>query len=178
MGKLFKMFMSFFKIGAFTFGGGYAMIPLIEQEVVNKNKWIKQDEFMDILIISQSFPGALAINCSTFIGYKIGGVIGGIIGILGVTLPSFLIILLLATMFMEFRDNYYVNLAFKGITAAVPMLVLYGVISISKGVERNITNIILGSIALIFLVFFNVNPIYVIIASALYGMIFLRKKVK
>ena len=97
MEKLLKMFFSFFKIGAFTFGGGYAMIPLIEEEVVNKNKWIEKEEFMDMLVISQSFPGALAINCSTFIGYKLGGMIGGIIAILGVTLPSFIIILFVAT---------------------------------------------------------------------------------
>ena len=103
MEKLLKMFFSFFKIGAFTFGGGYAMIPLIEEEVVNKNKWIEKEEFMDMLVISQSFPGAFAINCSTFIGYKLGGVIGGIIAILGVTLPSFMIILFVATVFMQFN---------------------------------------------------------------------------
>ena len=170
MEKLLKMFFSFFKIGAFTFGGGYAMIPLIEEEVVNKNKWIEKEEFMDMLVISQSFPGALAINCSTFIGYKLGGMIGGIIAILGV--------LFVATVFMQFRDNYYVNLIFKGITAAVPMLVLAGVVSLLKGVNKNISNLIVGIIALISLVVFDIHPVIVIICSAIYGMIFLREKVE
>lgn len=178
MDKLFKMFISFFKIGAFTFGGGYAMIPLIEEEVVNKNKWVEKEEFMDMLVISQSFPGALAINCSTFIGYKLGGVLGGIVAIVGVTLPSFIIILLVATVFMQFRDNYYVNLAFKGITAAVPMLVLVGVISLAKGVKKNISNIVVGAIALIALLVFNIHPVIVILVSALYGIVFLREKVQ
>ena len=113
MNNLLKMFITFFKIGAFTFGGGYAMIPLIEEEVVNKKKWVEKQEFMDMLVISQSLPGPLALNCSTFIGYKISGVIGAVMAILGITLPSFLIITLIAAYFMQFRDYYYVNLAFK-----------------------------------------------------------------
>lgn len=177
MKVLLSMFISFFKIGAFTFGGGYAMIPLIEEEVVKKKKWVGKEEFMDMLVISQSFPGALAINCSTFIGYKLGGALGGIVAILGVTLPSFIIILLLATVFMQFRDNYYVNLAFKGITAAVPMLVLSGVFSLLKGVNKTISNLIVGIIALIALLIFNIHPVIVIISAAIYGIIFLREKV-
>lgn len=177
MDRLLKMFVSFLKIGAFTFGGGYAMIPIIEEEVVNKNKWLQKEEFMDILVVSQSFPGALAINCSTFIGYKLGGALGGIVAILGVTLPSFIIIILIASVFMQFRDNYYVNLAFKGITAAVPMLVLIGVVSLSKGVDKNLQNIIIGAIALIALAVFDIHPLIVIVTAALYGIVFMRKKV-
>lgn len=178
MNRLLKMFWSFLKIGAFTFGGGYAMIPLIEEEVVNRNKWLEKEEFMDILAVSQSFPGALAINCSTFIGYKLGGFLGGIIAVLGVTVPSFFIIIIIASFFMQFRDNYYVNLAFKGINAAVPMLVLVGVVSISKGLEKSFRNIIIVIIALIALSVFDIHPLIVIILSAVYGIIFLQKKVK
>ena len=177
MKKILQMFISFFKIGAFTFGGGYAMIPIIEEEVVNKRKWITKEEFMDILVVSQSFPGAMAVNCSTFVGYKIGGVVGGIMGLLGVVLPSFIIILIVAAFFMQFRNNYYVDLVFKGISAAVPILVLAGVISLSKGVEKNIRNGIIIVIALIALIFFHVNPVIVIIAAAIYGAVFLRKVV-
>ncbi|MGV2794845.1 chromate transporter, partial [Clostridium perfringens] len=137
MRKILEMFISFFKIGAFTFGGGYAMIPLIEEEVVKNKKWIEKEEFIDILVVSQSLPGALAVNCSIFLGYKIGGVIGGIMALLAVVLPSFLIIIIIAAFFMQFRDNYYVNAAFKGITAAVPMLVLVGAVSLSKGLPKN-----------------------------------------
>ncbi|MDZ5016597.1 chromate transporter, partial [Clostridium perfringens] len=87
MRKILEMFISFLKIGAFTFGGGYAMIPLIEEEVVKNKKWIEKEEFIDILVVSQSLPGALAVNCSIFLGYKIGGVIGGIMALLAVVLP-------------------------------------------------------------------------------------------
>lgn len=177
MDKLIKMFSSFFKIGAFTFGGGYAMIPLIEEEVVKKNNWLEKEEFMDILVVSQSFPGALAINCSTFIGYKLGGIVGGMIAILGVTLPSFIMILLITTIFMQFRDNYYVNLAFKGITAAVPMLVLVGVVNLAKGVKKNVSNLILCMIALAALLIFDIHPVMVILASAIYGIVFFRERV-
>ena len=178
MDKVLKMFIAFFKIGAFTFGGGYAMIPIIEEEVVNKQKWVSKEEFMDMLVVAQSFPGAMSINCSIFIGYKIAGVLGGVIALLGVALPSFLIILIVATFFMKFRENYYVNLVFKGISSAVPVLVLTGVISLAKGIDKNIRNGITIVLALIALVIFKINPIIVIIVAAIYGAVFLRKKVK
>nr|WP_207729577.1 chromate transporter [Clostridium chrysemydis] len=172
------MFISFLKIGAFTFGGGYAMIPIIEKEVVEKNEWVSKDEFMDMLVVAQSLPGAMSVNTSIFIGYKIGGVLGAVMALLGVALPSFLIILLVATVFMQFRSNYYVNLAFKGISAAVPVLVLTGVVSLSKGVDKNKRNIIIFVISLIALIIFKVNPIIVIIISAIFGAIFLKGKVE
>lgn len=177
MRKILEMFISFLKIGAFTFGGGYAMIPLIEEEVVKNKKWIAKEEFIDILVVSQSLPGALAVNCSIFLGYKIGGVIGGIMALLAVVLPSFLIIIIIAAFFMQFRDNYYVNAAFKGITAAVPMLVLVGAVSLSKGLPKNTRTVITIIIALIALTFFNIHPVIVILSAAIYGVIFLRKKV-
>ncbi|WP_066889914.1 chromate transporter [Clostridium nigeriense] len=178
MKKLIEMFVAFFKIGAFTFGGGYAMIPLIEEEVVNNKKWIGKEEFMDILVVSQSLPGALAVNCSMFLGYKIAGILGGCMALLAVILPSFLIILLIAAFFMQFRNNYYVNAAFMGINAAVPLLVLVGAISLGKGLERNTRTIAIIIIALIALTFFDIHPVIVIIASAIYGAVFLRKKVE
>ncbi|MBW6410426.1 chromate transporter [Clostridium weizhouense] len=178
MKKMLEMFIAFFKIGAFTFGGGYAMIPLIEQEVVINKKWIDKDEFMDILVVSQSLPGALAVNCSLFIGQKIGGMIGQIIAVLAVTLPSFFIILIIAGIFIQFRDNYFVNLAFKGINAAVPMLVLFGVISLSKGIKKNLNTLLMIILGLIALIIFDIHPVIVILASAIYGMIFLREKVQ
>ncbi|SUY54661.1 chromate transport protein [Clostridium tetani] len=97
MKKLLTMFWSFFKIGAFTFGGGYAMVPLIEVEVVDKKKWIDKEEFLDTLVIAQSFPGALAVNTSIFIGYRIGGAVGAIMALLGTVLPSFFIIIFIAS---------------------------------------------------------------------------------
>ena len=113
MHKLFTMFFSFFKIGAFTFGGGYAMIPLIQAEVVDKQEWISEEDFLDIVVISQSFPGALAVNTSVFIGYKISGIIGAIIALLGVVIPSFSIILVIAHFFLQFRNNNLIDCLFK-----------------------------------------------------------------
>lgn len=177
MKKSLELFLSIFKIGTFTFGGGYAMIPLIEEEVVVNKGWISKEEFLDILVVSQSLPGALAVNTSVFLGYKIGGFIGAMVALLAVILPSFLIILIIAVFFMKFRDNYYVNAAFKGITAAVPMLVLIGAISLSKGLEKNIRTLITIIVGIIALVFFNIHPVLVIIISGLYGVIFLKKQV-
>lgn len=177
MNKLVEMLIAFLKIGAFTFGGGYAMIPLIEEEVVKNKKWISQEEFMDILVVSQSLPGALAVNCSVFLGYKIGGFVGAIMALLAVILPSFLIIIVIAAFFMQFRNNYYVNAAFKGITAAVPMLVLIGAVSLGKGLEKNKRTGLTIIVALIALVIFDIHPVLVIIMSAIYGIVFLREKV-
>ena len=164
---IFEIFLSIFKIGAFTFGGGYAMIPLIEQEVVNNKKWLNKDEFMDVLVVAQSLPGAMAINASIFLGYRIAGILGAI----------FIIIILIAAFFMQFRNNYYVNAAFMGITAAVPMLVLVGAISLAKGIPKNLRSLITILISLIALIFFHINPVVVIIVSGVYGAIFLRGKV-
>lgn len=177
MGKVLSLFVSIFKIGAFTFGGGYAMIPLIEEEVVHKKEWLSKEEFVDVLVVSQSLPGALAVNTSIFLGYKISGIVGAIASLIAVILPSFLIILVIAAFFMQFRNNYYVNAAFMGITAAVPMLVLVGAISLSKGVPKNIRSLITIIIALAALIFFDVHPVLVIVVSGVYGALFLRKKV-
>ena len=174
---IFDIFLSIFKIGAFTFGGGYAMIPLIEQEVVSNKKWLNKDEFMDVLVVAQSLPGAMAINTSIFLGYKIAGILGAISALIAVILPSFMIIILIAAFFMQFRNNYYVNAAFMGITAAVPMLVLVGAISLGKGVPKNLRSLITIVISLIALIFLDINPVVVIIVSGLYGAIFLRGKV-
>ncbi len=177
MKKLIELFISIFKIGAFTFGGGYAMIPLIEEEIVNNKRWLSKEEFVDILIVAQSLPGALAVNTSIFLGYKISGILGALTALMAVILPSFFIILIIAIFFMQFRDNYYVNAAFKGITAAVPMLVLVGAISLSKGLSKNIRTILTITIALIALIFFNIHPVLVVVISGIYGAMFLREKV-
>ncbi|WP_050608027.1 chromate transporter [Clostridium niameyense] len=173
-----EMFLSFFKIGAFTFGGGYAMIPLIEEEVVNKKNWLSKEDFLDILAISQSFPGALAVNSSIFIGYKIANLKGAIIALLGTVLPSFFIILCIAKFFMQFRNNYYIDLIFKGINGAVPVLVLIAVLNLGKSLHKSYINYIIIVITIILLKFFKVHPVIIIITSATYGYLYFRKKVK
>ena len=177
MEKLFSMFFSFLKIGAFTFGGGYAMIPMIQAEVVDNKKWITEDDFLDILVISQSFPGAIAVNTSIFIGYKIGGITGALLALLGTVLPSFLIILLVASFFMQFSDNYYVNLVFKGIAAAVPVMILVAVVSLAKSIKKNYANFLIITAVVICVAYFKINPVLVILISGVYGFVFFRKKV-
>lgn len=178
MHKLFTMFFSFFKIGAFTFGGGYAMIPLIQAEVVDKQKWISEEDFLDIVVISQSFPGALAVNTSVFIGYKISGIIGAIIALLGVVIPSFSIILVIAHFFLQFRNNNLIDLIFKGISAAVPILVLDGVVKLSKSIDKNIANLLIVILCVLSVILFNLHPVLIIALSSAYGILFLREKVK
>lgn len=118
-----EAFSIFFKIGAFTIGGGYAMVPLIEDEIVTKRRWIAKEDFIDLLAISQSAPGILAVNISIFIGYRLRGIRGSIITALGTILPSFLIILAIALFFHNFKDNVYVERIFKGIRPAVVALI-------------------------------------------------------
>ena len=172
MKRLLNLFWAFFKIGAFTFGGGYAMVPLIEKEIVEKQKWVDKDEFVDIIVLSQSFPGALAVNCSTMVGYKICGIVGAVVTLLAVVLPSFIIMLMVAMYLMKFRNNIYVNAAFKGINAAVPIMVLVAIVSLSKSLRKSTMTYIIMAAALIVLLFFDINPIWVIIASALFGVFY------
>jgi chromate transporter len=119
-----EAFSIFFKIGAFTIGGGYAMVPLIEDEIVTKRRWIAKEDFIDLLAIAQSAPGILAVNISIFIGYRLRGIRGSIVTALGTILPSFLIILAIALFFHNFKDNVYVERIFKGIRPAVVALIL------------------------------------------------------
>ena len=178
MNKLYTMFLSFLKIGAFTFGGGYAMVPLIESEVVEKREWLTAEEFVDILVISQTFPGAIAVNTSIFIGYKISGIVGAVLALLGTILPSFFIILLVVSFFMQFRENHYVDLVFKGIGAAVPAMVLAAVFSLTKSMKKSYLNIIIISLSVASISLLHVHPVIVILVSGMYGYFFLGRKVE
>ena len=178
MDKLFTMFLSFLKIGAFTFGGGYAMVPLMEAEVVEKRKWLTAEEFVDILVISQTFPGAIAVNTSIFIGYKIRGIGGALLALLGTVLPSFFIILLVVSFFMQFRYNHFVDLVFKGIGAAVPAMVLAAVFSLTKSMKKSYLNIAIAALSVAAISFMHVHPVIVIIVSGMFGYFLLGRKVE
>ncbi|MFZ2256708.1 MAG: chromate transporter [Clostridiaceae bacterium] len=183
MKQLLEMFVTFFKIGAFTFGGGWAMLPIMEREFVINKKWITKDEYVDIVAVSQSFPGVLAVNTSTFIGKKMFGMTGAFMAVLGVCLPSFMIILLIAHYFSAFRSNYYVSLAMQGINAAVPALILVATRSLLKSVKRTPYNLAVGIIATLILIvpklrdilglsfpFPAIHPVTVIVTAALLGI--------
>jgi chromate transporter len=171
MKEYLKLFSIFLKIGAFTFGGGYAMIPLIEEEIVDKNEWLSNDEFLDALAVAQSLPGAVAINLSTFVGYKIKGIRGAIMSCLGMILPSFFIILFLSGFLIKYQDNIYMKNAFRGVRPAVVALILVSVYKLQKSVERSKFTFVLLAVGLSMLLIFNLNPIAVITFSALAGYI-------
>lgn len=167
---LFELFVTFFKIGALTFGGGYAMMPIMRREVVENKKWVDDDDILKILVISESTPGVLAVNSATFIGYKIAGFKGSLIATLGVVLPSFLIISLISLFIIEFKALTLVSYAFYGIQAGVAILILRAALKLSKKITFNIFSIIIliGSMAVSLLTSFSV--IYILIISAFLGI--------
>lgn len=166
------MFYSFFKIGAFTIGGGYAMIPLIEKEVVDRKQWIEREEFLDMLALAQSAPGPIAINTAVFVGYKMDGVKGVFFTLLGSVLPSFLIILIVAAFFVGIKDSVAVERAFKGIRPAVVALIAAPVIRMGKSAKITRKTIIIPIIATILVAFLKVTAVYVIIAAAILGIVY------
>ncbi len=169
--KKLELFLSFANIGAFTFGGGYAMIPLLQKEVVENKKWISENEMLDITAISQSTPGPLAINCATFVGYKVGGIMGSILATLGVVLPSFFVIIIVSILFNMFRDNAIVENVFAGIKAGVIVLILEAALKLSKQLKHNWFNFILLTASFLITVFTSINVIYVLIVCALLGVL-------
>ncbi len=173
--KALKLFLSFFKIGAFTFGGGYAMIPLIQHEVTEKNEWITDEDMLEIVAIAESTPGPIAVNSATFVGYRVCGVLGSIAATLGVVVPSFLIMLCVFFVLNKFEDLPAVQYAFMGIRACVLALVLKALISMYKKCERTWVAYSVIAFAIITSViitrFIPINTFYIIITSAVFGLI-------
>lgn len=165
--KYLKLFGIFFKIGAFTLGGGYAMLPLIQNEIVEKKNWIKEDEFLELLAMAQSAPGPIAVNVAVFVGYKIGGLPGTIITSLGTVLPSFLIILLIAMYFKDIRSNSYVEGFFKGIKPALAALIAVPAIKMAKKNKSGAIGIIVSLLSLYLVAVLNISPVWIILAAAI-----------
>lgn len=169
---LFKMFITFFKIGAFTFGGGYAMIPIIQEEVVNKRKWIDDREFMDVIAVAQGSPGPVAVNTSIYVGYRLNGVLGAIAATLGTILPSFLIILAIVMFFYQFRNNPIIDKVFLGIRPAVVALILSAVYKMMKKSKFGYKRLLISLATVLTIVFINISPIYLVIAGGVGGFIY------
>ena len=176
MKKFFKLFFIFFKIGAFTFGGGYAMIPLIEEEIVNKNGWIEEEEFLDIIALAQSIPGALAINAATYIGYKTLGFWGAITACLGAALPSFFIILVIAKFLTGVMEEDLMVKIFKGIRPAVVSLILVAVFKLRKGIKKNAFTYVVLTATVLLIVVFKIHPILIIVTSGTLGYFLYRNQ--
>ena len=134
---LLKFFLTCNKIGAFTLGGGYAMIPIMEQEFVDKNHWMERQEFMDIMVVAQTTPGIFSIDMASHIGYKMKGVWGGIVGAIGIAIPSIIMILLIAMFFHTFKDNIYVTKFFRGARPAVVALIAAPCFKMAKTANIN-----------------------------------------
>ncbi len=164
-----QLFWSFFKIGSFTIGGGYAMVPIIEEELVRKRRWIESSEFVDMLALSQSAPGILAVNISIATGYRIRGIGGAITATLGTVLPSFIIILLIAMFFPRFQDNEVVERIFKGIRPAVVALIAAPVFKLGKSARINRHNLWIPIVAALLIWLLDFSPIWVVLIAGIGG---------
>lgn len=164
--SLWTLFALFAKIGAFTLGGGYAMVPIIDREIVKKRGWMSEEEFLDVLAIAQSAPGLLAVNISIFAGYRVRKNIGSVIATLGSCLPSFVIILLIAMFFANFRENPYVEKIFKGIRPVVVALIAVPVADMVKRSGLNLFRTSLAAATAVAVVFLRISPIYILLVTA------------
>lgn len=173
-----QLFWSFFKIGPVTFGGGYAMIPLIEREVVERRKWVSEKDVADVFAVSESIPGAIAINSATFVGYRIAGWRGAMAAMIGVLLPTFLIVLGLCVTFLQVQDHPKVEAAFKGIRAAIVALIVFAGIKIGKTAVFDKTTLGVSVVTVGLLLFLHMHPILIIALGGAAGIALVRVKQK
>ena len=172
MNQYWELFIIFFRIGAFTIGGGYAMVHLIEDEIDAKRKWIKSEDFLDLLAIAQSSPGILAVNIAIFVGYRLKGMKGSLVTSLGAILPSFLMILAIALFFQQFKDNVYVEKIFKGIRPAVVALIAAPTFKLGKSAKINRYTIWIPVISALLIWLLGFSPIWIIIAAGVGGFVY------
>lgn len=168
----FSLFITFFKIGAFTFGGGYAMLPIIQKELVDIKKLISEEEFMDAIALAQASPGSVALNTSVYVGYRIKGLKGALASTLGSVLPSFIIILLIAMYFFRFRNNEFVDSIFMGIRPAIVALILSAVYQMWKNSRKTYIKLFASIATVGLVVFTGLNPIWIVIAGAVSSVIY------
>ena len=172
MKDLLKLFLAFFRIGAFTFGGGYAMLPMLEKEVVDKHKWATIDEIMDYFAIGQCTPGIIAVNTATFIGYKQKKIPGGVFATLGVVTPSVIIISLIATILHGISDNPIVKHAFAGIGVAVCAILFQAILKLAKSGIKDVFTLILALVSLALSLFLKLSPIIIVVIAGVAGIVY------
>lgn len=169
--QLMPLFLTFFKIGSFTFGGGYAMLPLIQREAAAKHKWINDDEIMEIAAIAESTPGPIAVNTATFVGYRICGTAGALIATLGVVLPSFIVIIAVSSVLQIFSEARVVKYAFYGIRAGVLALIVRALYGMFRQCPGHVVSYILMGIAFAAAVFTDTSVLLVLALCALVGLL-------
>lgn len=168
---LLQLFATFFKIGLFSFGGGYAMLSMMQQEVVGVNEWVTVSEFVDMVAISQITPGPIAINMSTYVGYKLAGVVGSIFATLGCVAPSIIIMLIITRFFFKFQNNKYVESAFLGLRPATIGLVAAAAILVAKGAFIDIKSLLIFGVAFLLSYKYKMDPILMTIGSGIIGLL-------
>ena len=171
MKTLIDLFFTFCRIGGLTFGGGYAMLPIIQKEIVEEKKWATEEEVLDYYAVGQCTPGIIAVNTATFIGYKVHGIIGAIVATLGVVFPSLIIITIIAALLKNFANYSIVQHAFSGIRVVVIALIVSAILKLAKTSIKNSATLIIAIIAFILVAFVNLSPIYIVIAAACIGLI-------
>ena len=175
---LLKLFAAFARVGVLTFGGGYAMIPMLEREIVDRHGWATSEELMDYYAVGQCTPGVIAVNTATFIGYKIAGNIGGVMATLGVVFPSFVIISVIAGIIQNFADIPAVKSAFAAIRVCVCVLIFNSVLKLWKGAVKDKAALVLCLLVFVLSMFFNISPIVFVVFCALAGILFTRLGVR
>ena len=176
MRELIEILKSFLKIGAFTFGGGYAMISIIQYEVVTRRKWLSEKEFVELLTIAQAAPGPISLNTAVFVGYKCKGYKGALAAIMGVVIPSFVIILLVAIFFHTMRDNRWVDAAFRGMRPAVVALIVAPIVGLTKGLHWVLIAVAAATALVVW--YFGISPVLLLIAGAVGGALWVAKRGK
>ena len=166
---LLKFFLTCNKIGAFTLGGGYAMIPIMEREFVDKNQWMDRQEFMDIMVVAQTTPGIFSIDMASHIGYKLRGIWGGIVGALGIALPSILAIIVIAMFFRTFKDNPWVAKFFCGVRPAVVALIAAPCFKMAKTAKITLSTLWIPIVCCALIALLGVSPIWIIVAAGVAG---------
>lgn len=171
MNELFDLFKTFFRVGGLTFGGGYAMLPMLEKEVVEQRKWATSEELLDYYAVGQATPGIIAVNTATFVGYKVKGIIGAFFATLGVVFPSLVIILIIANFLQNFAQYEIVGHAFSGVRVAVGVLVLNAIIKLWKNSVVDKIGVVIFAVTFILGTFLNISPIYIVIGASIFGLI-------
>lgn len=171
--RLFGLYLSFFQVGLFTFGGGYAMLPMLQKECIEKKGWTTEEELLDVFALAQCTPGIIAVNTATYIGKKQAGVAGAVAATLGVITPSLVIISLIAALLKNFADYPAVQHALAGVRAAVVALIFASVFKMAKGALKNALSIVIAVCAFLLVALFGASPVAIVLAAALVGWLFL-----
>lgn len=177
--KLTQLFFTFLKIGAFTFGGGYAMIALLEHEFIEKKKWMDKDEFLNMVAVAESTPGPVAVNSATYLGYRVGGAVGAALSTLAVSIPSFVIIYIISLIFDRFLSLTYVAYAFKGIQVCVVYLIASAGVKMLRGLEKNVLSCVIMAVVLVVMTAFSITAVsfssifYILISGAVGWLVYM-----